>query len=51
LWLPVRRPDGKSIDVDAIAFGLADYGIPIELLDAGTRYEIVHEIGYGRKAA
>lgn len=51
LWLPVRRPDGKSIDVDAIAFGLADYGIPIELLDAGTRYEIVHQIGYGREAA
>ncbi|MDQ3876376.1 MAG: hypothetical protein M3322_12685 [Actinomycetota bacterium] len=51
LWLPTRRPDGKRFDVERVALGLLDYGVPTELLDAGTRYEIMNQLGYARRAA
>jgi hypothetical protein len=51
LWLPTRRPDGKTFDVERAALGLLDYGVPTELLDAGTRYEIINQLRYARRAA
>jgi len=40
LFLPARRPDGKQFDVADVALDLLAYGVPIELLDVGTRSEI-----------
>jgi hypothetical protein len=40
IWLPSRRPDGSAFDYAAAAMGLLDYGVPVEILDVGTRAEI-----------
>ncbi len=50
LWVPTRRPDGREFDAASVALGLADYGVPITLLDAGTRDEVLDEIAHGRLA-
>ncbi len=41
LWVPTRRPDGRTIDTRSVAADLAAYGVPVELVDAGTRGEIL----------
>ena len=41
LWLPTRRPDGRSIDVASVAGDLSAYGVAVDLVDAGTREEIL----------
>lgn len=45
LWIPTRRPDGKRVDVEAVALDLLAYGVPVDLLDAGPQHEIVRELG------
>jgi hypothetical protein len=44
LWVPTRRPDGQALDVEAVALDLLDYGVPVDLIDAGSRVEIMREI-------
>jgi hypothetical protein len=44
LWLPTRRPDGKDFDVEAAALDLLAYGVPVELLDGGSRFEIMRRL-------
>ena len=44
LWVPTRRPDGHPLDVEAVALDLIDYGVPVDLIDAGGRVEIMREI-------
>jgi hypothetical protein len=51
LWLPLRRPDGEPVDAEGLALGLIDYGVPIEFLDAGNRFEIMHRLGDTGRAA
>ena len=41
LWIPTQRPDGRPVDVEGLALDLVDYGVPIELVDAGSRDAIV----------
>ena len=41
LWLPTRRPDGRAIATEPVAAGLAAYGVPVELVDAGAREDIL----------
>lgn len=41
IWLPTRRPDGRTVDAASVADDLAAYGVPVELVDAGTREEIL----------
>lgn len=40
IFLPARRPDGGAYDVETPALGLLDYGVPVEVIDVGTRAEI-----------
>jgi hypothetical protein len=49
LWLPRRRPDGERVDAGSLADDLASYAVPVELLDAGNRYEIMSRLA--RRAA
>lgn len=51
LWLPTRRPDGGPLDIEALALDLLDYGVPVELLEAGNRAEIMGELGCEQEAA
>jgi hypothetical protein len=51
LWLPTRRPDGQRVDVGGPALDLLDYGVPVDLLEAGSRVEIVRELGAAERAA
>lgn len=44
LWIPTRRPGGQPVDVEAIALDLLDYGVPVDLIDAGDRAQIMREI-------
>jgi len=44
LWVPTRRPDGAELDVGAIALDLLDYGVPVDLVDAGPREEILDRV-------
>jgi hypothetical protein len=44
LWLPTRRPDGHAVDLEVVALDLLAYGVAVELLDAGTRFEIMREL-------
>jgi hypothetical protein len=41
LWLPTRRPDGREIDTASLEEDLAAYGVALELVDAGTREDIL----------
>lgn len=41
LWIPTQRPDGRNVDVEALALDLVDYGVPLSLVDAGARDEIL----------
>jgi hypothetical protein len=50
LWLPLRRPDGARVDVEGLADDLAEYGVPIEVLDAGRRHEIMAGLARRRAA-
>ncbi len=40
LFLPAHRPDGKAFAAASVAFDLLAYGVPVELLDVGSRREI-----------
>jgi hypothetical protein len=44
LWLPTDRPDGRPFDVEAAALDLLDYGVAVDLIEAGTRVEIMREL-------
>ena len=44
LWIPTQRPDGRSVDVAGIALDLVDYGVPVSLVDGGTRDEILKSV-------
>lgn len=41
LWVPTLAPDGRPVDVGAAALDLLAYGVPVELLDAGSRDAIL----------
>lgn len=34
IWIPLRRADGSAAPTDDVAEALADYGVPLELLDS-----------------
>jgi hypothetical protein len=44
LWIPTRRPDGEHIDVEAVALGLLDYGVPVDLIGGGAQRAILREL-------
>ncbi len=41
VFVPTRRPDGSKLDVSDVALDLLAYGVPVELVDAGARDEIL----------
>jgi hypothetical protein len=41
LYVPPRRASGPAVPADAIAEGLADYGVPVDVLDEEEHDEIV----------
>jgi hypothetical protein len=47
LWIPTRMPDGRPLDVEALALDLLAYGVPVELVDAGARGAIVDHLREG----
>jgi hypothetical protein len=44
LYLPARRPDGDTYDVESIALDLLTYGAPIAIIDAATGTQITQTI-------
>lgn len=44
LWIPTRRPDGEPFDVEALALDLVDYGVSVDVLEAGSQVEILREL-------
>jgi hypothetical protein len=36
LWIPLQLPSGRPAAASSIALALADYGVPVELVDAAT---------------
>lgn len=44
LWVPASAPDGSPVDVTAPALDLLAYGVPVELLDSGSRDAILEEL-------
>ena len=45
LYVPTHRTDGTGIeDAEELAFALADYGVPVELLDCGRPGEVIDAV-------
>lgn len=45
LYVPTHRTDGSEIaDTEELAFALADYGVPVELLDCGRPGEVIDAV-------
>jgi hypothetical protein len=41
LFVPTGRVSRKTVDADAIALSLAEYGVPVEILEGDTRDRVV----------
>jgi len=41
LFLPAKRPDGGEFGAECASMGLLDYGVPVEMIDAYTRDEML----------